>query len=155
MPRTRIHRKKGKGILSEILGGVGDALRAGTKAVGLGKRKRRRTKHRMGKGNILDLLKGITGLGKRRPSGKRMAPRRRTKHRGAGLDLNSGFLGKLNKIARESQVLSKGLNEFGYDNLAAGANALGYGRRRRRRGGMAHSIMPTHNYHLGGSNLMF
>lgn len=145
-------KKMGKGFLGDLLGGIGDFGRAGLSSIGLGKKLRKRTK-KMGKGFLGDLIGGIGNFGKSGLSaiglGKKRGPkpkRKRTKRGGS-------VLSKLNKIAKDSKIISTALNEF--DNpfgLSSAASALGYGKKKKK-GGMFVGDMPhvmPHKYHTMG-----
>lgn len=125
--RRRRHRGKGFGdFLKNTLTGVGSGLGSG----------------------VHNLLGSLFG-GKRRsmPKKKRV---RRVKGRGP----NDSLLTRLNKVAKDTGIISSALNEFGNPwGLGSAAGTLGYGRKRRtrRRGGMAQSILGR----IGGGNLSF
>lgn len=159
MPKTRVIRKK-RGGANKLIEGLKYALPfplnmiASKMAGGAKKRTTKRSRKVRGRGFLGNLLTDIGGglgqgthdlFGKLFGGAKKRA--RRPRRKIGGLDFGpDSVLGKLKKVAQDSQVLSKGLNEFGYNNLAAGANALGFGRKRvarRKRGGMSMSIMPS------------
>jgi hypothetical protein len=86
--------------------------------------------------------------------------RRRRRRRGRGPTEGApvSTLGRVQKVLKDSQVISKALNEFGNPFGFGGVAAtLGYGRRRRParriKGGMAHSmyVRPM----MGGGNLNY
>jgi hypothetical protein len=108
-------RKQGAGIgefLSGALTGLGTGLGRGTNS----------------------LLSGLFGGAKKRPMRKRG---------GAAEGETMGpqsLVGRLNKIAKDSQIVSKGLKEFGFGGLGSAAASLGYGKRRKRGGGMVKPV---------------
>ena len=121
------HRKVGGG-LGEILGNIGSGLGTG---VGSGVR------------NIFSSLFG----------GKRRVGRPRKTKRKVG----RGILSDLSELAKDTKIISKGIQKFGNPlGLAGAAGALGYGKKkprsRRRVGGMSMSLMPAHTmpYHYVG-----
>jgi len=134
--------------------------------MGLGRKRRvQRTQRGKGIGEFLASLGGGVGRGannllsglfggkrkrvvRRRPAPKRVGaarPKRRVvrRHRGRGANGTDApaaplsLLGKLNKIAKESGVVSNALNTFGLSGVGGMAKRLGYGRARpmRRMGG--------------------
>jgi hypothetical protein len=99
-------------------GGLGDFL--ANSLVGLGSG--------LGRGSNA-LLSGLFGGSKRRPRrGGASQPE------DMPVQAPTSLVGKLNKIAKDSQVLSKGLKEFGFGGLSNAASTLGYGRRKRKGG---------------------
>jgi len=138
MPTRRriVRRRKGRGFgdfLKNTLTGVGSGLGSG----------------------VHNLLGSLFG-GRRRKSyrKKRTGGAKRRTRRVRGRGPNDSLLTRLNKVAKDTGIISSALNEFGNPwGLGTAAGTLGYGRRRRtrRRGGMAHSIMGR----VGGSNLNF
>lgn len=103
-------------------GGLGDFL--ANSLIGLGSG--------LGKGSNA-LLSGLFGGSKRRTRRKGGA----TMEEGAAVpQAPTSLVGRLNKIAKDSQVLSKGLREFGFTGLSNAASTLGYGKRRKRGGNL-------------------
>jgi hypothetical protein len=97
--------------------GLGDFLAGTLQGLGTG----------VGRG-ANNLLAGLFGGSKRRPrrGGAEAEP--------MPVQAPTSLVGKLNKIAKDSQVLSKGLKEFGFGGLSNAASTLGYGRRKRKGG---------------------
>lgn len=48
--------------------------------------------------------------------------------------------GPINSVLRDTKVISKGLSAFGQSGLASAADKLGYGHRRRYRGGSISAV---------------
>ena len=142
-------RKSGKGILSSLLGGIGNFGKASLSSIGLGKRRVARRKS--GKGILSSLLGGIGNFGKAGLSSIGLGKRRMTRRRKVG---GNGVLSKLNELAKETQIVSKGLSKFGLNPLGLKdiASTLGYGKKRssRKRGGqsMIRSQVMTYNHGL-------
>ena len=107
-PRKRIVRRRGKGF--------GDFLSSGIAGLGSG----------VGKG-LSGLFGNLFG-GKRKRRVIRRPKRRVVRRRGRGI---SDVLGKINRVAKETGVVSNALNAFGLPSLASISGKLGYGRRHR------------------------
>ncbi len=183
MPSRKVVRRRrirGKGFgdfIGNALGGIGAGLGSGVHNLFgnlFGGRKRRAPRKRGG--NLMSGLLGtarrvmnplnagiINSFGKMLTGGRRRVgrPKRRggvrRRRGGAAEDAPKlGTLGKINKILKDSRVISSALNEFGMNPLGLGTAAatLGYGRRRRRRGGMVHS-MEYRRPMMGGGQLNF
>ena len=111
---AQVPRKRGAGFgdfISNTLGGIGGGIGGGVnKLFGslFGGRKVRRRR----RGGELE-------------SGIPQAP---------PLPAEPSFLQKLNKLAKDTKLVSKGLNAFGQNTLGGMAGKLGYGRKRKRRG---------------------
>jgi len=123
--KRRVRKMKGAGIgdtIQDILGGLG----RGT-GTGLG-------------GGVHNLFGGLFGGRKRRMRGRGEEGEAVSKvaEKAAAAVVEKAkedlsFLQKVNKVAKDSQVISRSLNEFGAPSWASGvASSLGYGRRRRR-----------------------
>ena len=122
-------------------------------------RRVRKVRAKRGKGFIANALTDLgSGLGSgvhnlfgKLFGGKRTKKVRkpRAKRGGAG-DLFS----KLNKIAKDSKIITTALNEFGNPlGLSSAATALGYGRKRGKKGGMMMTTLPMSNHHIMGMGM--
>jgi len=71
---------------------------------------------------------------------KRKTTKRKTKKRHGGADTAAkpapSTLSKLNQLAKDTQIISKALDTFGYGGVGSVIGRAGYGRRKKRRGGM-------------------
>lgn len=113
-------RKQGAGIgefLSGALTGLGTGLGRGTNS----------------------LLSGLFGGSKKRPMRASQGRKRGGAMEGETMGPQS-LVGRLNKIAKDSQIVSKGLKEFGFGGLGNAAASLGYGKRRKRGGAMVQPV---------------
>lgn len=116
MPRKRVvkrrvvRRRRGRGFgdfIGSTLGGLGSGIGSG----------------------VHNLFGSLFG-GRKRKSGVR-----RRRRGGAASDMEpSSALGKLNKILKETKLISKAADEFGLNplGLTSVAKTLGYGKRKRR-----------------------
>ena len=116
---------------------------------------------------------GAVGLGRRRRSTRRRGGarmytptvvlrksvggrRKRTVRRRRGGSMSS-FLSKAHKFVKSHRLASKGLRHFGFNTLARGAHALGYGKRKRRRtvrGGSIGSFLTKAHKFVKGNRLV-
>lgn len=145
-----VRRRRGRGI-ADIIGGIGRGVGSGlggglnSLVSGLfgGARKKVARRRRVGRSALGDVLayasKAVNGGRRRRRGGERFDEAGNELPSNAKEYVPSGggeapktLIGKLNKTLRDSGVISKGLKNFGWDTLATGANAIGYGRRRGR-----------------------
>lgn len=62
-------------------------------------------------------------------------PRKATRKGQGVLDSVKKAASAVNKFAKDNKLISKALNAGGYNNLARGAAALGYGRKRKKKRG--------------------
>lgn len=128
--RRRIVRKRGAGFgdfISGTLGGLGSGLGSGVK----------------------NIFSGLFGGGKRR--------RVRRRYRGGAETMPSeptSLLGKINKVAKDSQVISKALKQFNLP-FADSAALLGYGRKRRVRRRRVGGSMTTVSRGGRGSRMLY
>lgn len=143
MPRKVVRRRRAVPILGleNMLVPMPRNVYSLKPKAGLGRKKRRQRGNGGGVGGFLgDVLGGLgggVGGGVRNLFSKLFGGRRKPrKQKGRGVN---EVLGKLNKIAKDTQIVSKALDEFGAPGIAKTvAGALGYGRRRRTmRGGMS------------------
>lgn len=84
-----------------------------------------------------NLAKGLIGLKRRSKRGRGEGDA--VANMAVAETKSPGILSKVNNVLRKSQILSKGLKEFGYDTVGDIASKVGYRKRKSKRGG-AHNL---------------